>query len=240
MLLHKRKILTMLATTAALSGSVTLQAAPVDITSLDMDMTSLDLDLNGAIHSFNTTNPVSIIMGVYQNPIVTMTDADGDTVTIYTAGANPAPSGTADAALGTLNVDFTALLADFTLLAAAPPGGGPGGGGPGNGGGDGGGGPGNGGNTLFTTTLWDNTTIIGANAYNGLDNTFMLGWTTDVNVNGARGSLRACAGGRANCDTTTALEGKVNVVPIPAAVWLFGSGLLGLIAVTRRNRQQAA
>jgi hypothetical protein len=26
-------------------------------------------------------------------------------------------------------------------------------------------------------------------------------------------------------------------VPVPAAVWLFGSGLLGLIGVARRHRQ---
>ncbi len=28
----------------------------------------------------------------------------------------------------------------------------------------------------------------------------------------------------------------VSVVPVPAAVWLFGSGLLGLAAVARRRR----
>ncbi|MCP3870701.1 MAG: VPLPA-CTERM sorting domain-containing protein, partial [Gammaproteobacteria bacterium] len=30
--------------------------------------------------------------------------------------------------------------------------------------------------------------------------------------------------------------GTVNVVPIPAAVWLFGSGLLGLVGVARRRQ----
>ncbi|MBI5783055.1 MAG: VPLPA-CTERM sorting domain-containing protein, partial [Gammaproteobacteria bacterium] len=29
--------------------------------------------------------------------------------------------------------------------------------------------------------------------------------------------------------------GDVAVVPVPAAVWLFGSGLLGLIGVARRK-----
>lgn len=32
------------------------------------------------------------------------------------------------------------------------------------------------------------------------------------------------------------LEGSVNAVPIPAAAWLFGSGLMGLLAVARRRR----
>jgi hypothetical protein len=31
-------------------------------------------------------------------------------------------------------------------------------------------------------------------------------------------------------------DGDVGPVPIPAAVWLFGSGLLGLIAVARRKK----
>ncbi len=32
------------------------------------------------------------------------------------------------------------------------------------------------------------------------------------------------------------LEGTMTVVPVPAAVWLFGSGLLGLVGVARRKK----
>jgi hypothetical protein len=32
------------------------------------------------------------------------------------------------------------------------------------------------------------------------------------------------------------LEGTVNAVPVPAAVWLFGSGLLGLLGLARRRK----
>jgi len=34
----------------------------------------------------------------------------------------------------------------------------------------------------------------------------------------------------------TVLEVDVRVVPVPAAVWLFGSGLLGLVGIARRRR----
>lgn len=33
------------------------------------------------------------------------------------------------------------------------------------------------------------------------------------------------------------LEGTVNAVPVPAAAWLFGSGLTGLLVVTRRRQK---
>jgi hypothetical protein len=35
------------------------------------------------------------------------------------------------------------------------------------------------------------------------------------------------------------LQGTVNAVPVPAAFWLFGSGLAGLLGLVRRNRKNA-
>ncbi len=37
-------------------------------------------------------------------------------------------------------------------------------------------------------------------------------------------------------DNLTAKIGKVQAVPVPAAVWLFGSGLLGLLGMARRRK----
>ena len=35
--------------------------------------------------------------------------------------------------------------------------------------------------------------------------------------------------------TSAQFAGSTSVVPVPAALWLFGSGLLGLVAVSRRK-----
>lgn len=40
------------------------------------------------------------------------------------------------------------------------------------------------------------------------------------------------------CTTSSAYFGGSTVVPLPGAVWLFGSGLMGMAAVMRRNRKK--
>ena len=42
----------------------------------------------------------------------------------------------------------------------------------------------------------------------------------------------------ASVDNLPGSSGSWTVVPVPAAVWLFGSGLIGLIGVARRKRQK--
>ncbi len=42
-------------------------------------------------------------------------------------------------------------------------------------------------------------------------------------------------GGVANANSVIAKLGQITVVPVPAALWLFGSGLLGLAGIARRK-----
>ncbi|MGB5409060.1 MAG: VPLPA-CTERM sorting domain-containing protein, partial [Thiogranum sp.] len=55
--------------------------------------------------------------------------------------------------------------------------------------------------------------------------------TTEITV-----SDSALLGGWSPALTEAYVPGSVTVVPVPAAVWLFGSGLLGLVGVARRRR----
>jgi hypothetical protein len=77
---------------------------------------------------------------------------------------------------------------------------------------------------------------VGGSLYSGLDYRPLPPGLGDVDAgyffieeaNSAGGTLFLALG---KLNATTAI-----VVPIPAAVWLFGSGLLGLIGVARRRR----
>jgi len=65
--------------------------------------------------------------------------------------------------------------------------------------------------------------------------------TTPTNIGVAPGSFGDWQdGNNTSVLDVTYVPGSVNVsaVPVPAAVWLFGSGLIGMIAVSRRRKPQ--
>ncbi len=79
----------------------------------------------------------------------------------------------------------------------------------------------------------------------GLGNLTML--TIDGDGNGSPGTIAGCGDGTPACTpawagfpfpfepTWDGQAAAVSAVPIPAAVWLFGSGLLGLVGIARRK-----
>jgi hypothetical protein len=66
-------------------------------------------------------------------------------------------------------------------------------------------------------------------SYSIAGNSFTIGFASSELVD-ASGAIYSPASYALN-------SGQVNVVPIPAAVWLLGSGLVGLVALRRRMRK---
>jgi hypothetical protein len=87
--------------------------------------------------------------------------------------------------------------------------------------------------TLLDVPLWPLTTPPSGGTYNSGSGAFTLDWSNSfsVTVNG----FPPVTG-----TATVSLAGKVTPVPAPAAVWLFGSGLLGLLGFFQRRKSEAA
>ena len=58
----------------------------------------------------------------------------------------------------------------------------------------------------------------------------------DTNINASDFSSGCITPGSANISGTGDCSVSVNPVPVPAAIWLFGSGLVGLIGISRRKQ----
>ena len=82
--------------------------------------------------------------------------------------------------------------------------------------------------TTFNTTDIG-TVIVGSNPSGTLP-------FTDDGIGGSPMKAGPFPGFNANFDITDLTITSVTPVPVPAAVWLFGSGLLGLVGVARRKK----
>lgn len=79
--------------------------------------------------------------------------------------------------------------------------------------------------------LWDSGSssfAIDSNSYNSVTGEFLYGWSDTATL---YYSLLPY-----NVDYSIEVAGTASTVPVPAAVWLFGSGLLGLIGIARRKK----
>lgn len=177
-------------------------AAPVPINVLSVDSITLKVEVTGD-GTFNFSGPVvppaNLVMGTYQDPIVS-----GPNWKIYSTNAfgKPAPSGSVDGALGTIDVDFSSLRGQISGTSFG----------------------------MLDFELWPLVNPPSGGTYNGSTNKFTLDWSNAFSVD--RSGVPFPVTGTAS----VSLAGTVSPIPIPAALWLFGSGFLGLVAVMRRRR----
>jgi len=78
---------------------------------------------------------------------------------------------------------------------------------------------------------------VGQNGYGTTINMLSLG--TDDGIGGSPIDHGVFQGYSANFDITSITTGSISpisTVPVPAAAWLFGSGLIGLVGLARRKK----
>lgn len=83
---------------------------------------------------------------------------------------------------------------------------------------------------VLDVPLWPLTTPPSGGTYDSGTNAYTLNWSNSFNV--VVGGYLPISG-----TAQVSLAGSVTPVPVPAAVWLFGSGLLGLAGIARRKKK---
>ncbi len=94
-------------------------------------------------------------------------------------------------------------------------------------------------NELIENLLYEESVNAGTN----LTENTMLDFSSFLPTGDYRIVLSANGGGRripgvssASVSTSYSISGSLSAVPVPAAVWLFGSALIGFVAVSRRRK----
>ena len=194
-----------------------VHAAAVAIDSLSISNYSVSFSLTGMspISRSGAIGPITVEMGSYQDPIFTSNSSGLGEWKIYsagTAGAPPPPSGTVDAVAGTIEVDFSSLRGKFTI-------------------------PLFGSYAVFDLPLWPLTTPSTSNSYNASTDAYTLNWVNNFSKTISLGPISRTINGSASImlSGTVVAGPPVQQTPVPAAIWLFGSGMIGLGAMLRRK-----
>lgn len=191
--------------------SAQARAVAIDTLSVNQFTLQIDAAFNGpgvdASFTQTITPPADITMGVYQGlPGGIISLVSGaDSATVYTTGAFGAPVPT-----GTVDQTIGQIDVDLSSLRASI--------------------------TLGSIpsigtvdfSLWPLTTPPSMGTYNSATGAYTLSWNVNV--------VKQILNQNVTVGTATViLGGTATVVPVPAAVWLFGSGLIGLVGVARRR-----
>jgi hypothetical protein len=94
-------------------------------------------------------------------------------------------------------------------------------------------------NATFQNCLWDGPGYVGGFSSNKpAGNTVWMLTSVDGNGDGVMGIPMALGGPFQgfNANFNANLSPTLEPIPLPAAVWLFGTGLLGLLGVARRRK----
>ncbi len=198
----------------------TAWASTVGISSMLVNSASVTISYSSTYgsgsYSFSgpVVPPADILMGQYQSSIYTASIASGatGTATIYSTGVYGylPPSGTVDPSSGATNpvkVNFSSFRLNVNVTSPF---------------------------TLsFDAPAWPVTLLNSSSTFNALTDAYTLGWNNSFN------NLTAMIGGYStsiNGSVQVTLGGTLQPVPVPAALWLFGSGLIGLAAFACRRR----
>lgn len=80
--------------------------------------------------------------------------------------------------------------------------------------------------------LWPFTTPLDSGTYVPVDSTFDLGWSNNISIDVS--TFFGSTSVPATLDVN--LQGYLTTVPVPAALWLFGSGLIALFGFSHRKK----
>ena len=193
------------------------QAAILDVTSLSVDTLSANLTIGSLGSTGGSTSimpPALITMGSYQDPILSFSDSFGSgtfEASIYTSaiGGAAAPSASVDTLAGNFaSIDLESLRIGAVLTTGL-------------------------GTYSFDNPFWPFNTTPTGTLYDPMNGDFSLTWAFNDVVSVYNHNLGSYFDLNVNFDVS--LSGQAAAVPLPAAIWLFVSGLLAVVGFVRKR-----